>query len=1154
LTAKNDISADYMKLYNFVIAYNEKKAELASDVEILKSVRVNINENMAQPVINKDQYIGDSQFDFDERHGLGHNNGTMYGDTVILHTGAVRFQDSTDSVGQTVSLGDWTNNTLLQAMAVQFNEDGSPALPKDCYSKFNTPFMDTSKAITQEPDLADGGLTIGIQRVAMIDLMKKSRDITNFLNNKKEDSEEAIEFKKNIKIFFKEAVGIEENQIGWLTHKKANRARLLNDDGSVNTKAVAALSYLAENDRFGGIFKTFAKKQFLSDGLEYCGYNFLSREEFMKGIGDADFVRTMRMGATHVANRIKISAPEEAADVVRNTWGKVNAIGAAAVFNNSFTGNNPSEEITRITESSIKRMMGNLVIQDSKVKGSDAELYATMLRLQSSLYKTQNSMSALSHGIQSRWSQISNKIIEAQFNGKKNGIRQGIVIKRMDLSATTVICEDPSLPVDAIGVNHDMMKRMKLRSYEESMNDVRNLVETTVNDKDVDRLIEAMGIGQGDVLNSYEDFITETKNKVEMLANYCRYPAVKAVLIDDMKPTNKNLAVDETLIAEARQLCDEIVGDICGEVTDKMTAKKAMKDVTKLAMKFSTNRDYVAIWRDPVLRGEGAKYLKVYEDDMCAGVTINPVMDKGFDMDFDGDTIGMHTQLNPALHKEAVDVLTISGKNIADGRDINYEFGHDYDTAFRVYKTIMQDGLDLASAESKDEQIPIIREDMQKAILDMANDKLDMLTALNGDGYDENDRVALMDKYDDIKNKIMNDGTATISTIRETFTVMASDMRKEYEADTSAADPVKSDLCIDLMNLYAQEALGHECGTDCARYDSLEGHISALAQMVEHGVKGSNKKLKSYLQYMGAQNIDNIVDSEGQLHIDEVQGLNETNDISGDTIRGTQKAQSVKSVGTGVAGELTIDATKMFFDMQNNRNNFLAILDVAQLTSQITQSTLQAKHDPVEALNRYAAISGPAKDLFSGCKIGRGMNGDWYVDRNKEQPITKEEWVECVVEFYEAEDGLNIKPVNKYNIENLADIVFSDDGEQLTPTTFFGIGYKAGDIMPKVDEAVAEHRELFEGRTKIYASDTFLNRFNEETVQTEAEPEKYQAAYEKSDEYEEEMESETSYTYCEAMAKTSNDEHEDIPSESELGYEEGDEGESEELDGSNSVA
>ena len=1226
LTTKNDISSDYMKLYDFIIKYNEGKVVLQSDVNILKSLRVAKIETTTSngiempsldvPDVSTSQKVKDSQQEFNKRHDINAKEMT-YGNVSLMHSGAARFVDGEEDAN-TMSLGEWAETTLLAGMCMKFDENGNsiPVSPNDTlakqYNKFNEVFAPQyqSGVTYEQPELRHGGLTVAMERSIMTELMKHKADICDYLSDMSKMTSEDVEYKKQILKFFGNAAGldlkgfnfdfkgfgynneklmeefstdeineIKKNRSTYnsivqsLKSRSLNRARLLLPNMSRNDTAIESLTYLAKHDSLGGFFKTFAEKQFVADGLDINYFRmsneerlnsnangYLTKSQFLKALGEPMMESMVSVAARLNASNVRLTTPA-GIDIGRISDSATNAICCAAAFNNIFTGNNPRKDITRSIEIHLAKMTDAFVHKDEEtgakvVDGDKAETYATLTRLKSAVNADQKSMTSLANGLQGRWSKIIEKITSSQFNGKKNGIRMGIVPKRLDYSATSVMAGDPSLPVNAVGMPSSTMKVLKLRSYEESFNKVDDLVKNAYPDADVDKLIAATGIGSKDKSKGdHKAFVKDVKEQIEMLADYCRVSSIRNVLIEDMKlgKNTKNVRVREEDVAKARELRENILKTICMTDNKKDIPVVTRRKLMSLALDFSETRDHVLVWRDPVLRKEATRYMEVYRDDTVKGMTINPVMGKGWDMDFDGDCTGNRTMNNPTFHMEAMEKLRIASHNIADAREISYEFGHEYDTEYRVYKSVMQSGLDLASAEARDEHIEIADGRIAVAINDVMSTRLNLIRAVDvsHDAEMAAEKEKLVEYYTGVVNEIQTNNTATLHTIRETFETIGSNMLKEYEATGKDADAETSNLCVDIMNLYTQEALSRECGTDSARYDGVAPHFEALKQMVDHGVKGNVKKMKSYAQYFGIENIDKVFDADNEFHPEEITGMQEKNNITQAEIRATQKAQSVKSIGTGVAGELTINAVKDFVDLNTSRADFTAIIDALELTSQISQATLQAKHDAAEAIVRYAAISGPAKDMLSGAPLRFDeKHNRWYVEKD---PVaiantTKEEWVDSVVGFVESEYGLNIKPVNKFNIENLSEVVFRE--EKTEPVAFFAVGYQAGAIFPKLDEAIENHAELFEGKAKIYASSKFLaqieraklSKLQAENLEAQAEAQT-EAVIEDTQEhsvfedYTEEMqEEEVGYVYSQVTTKN-NAEEPDIPESSDNDFE-----------------
>lgn len=95
--------------------------------------------------------------------------------------------------------------------------------------------------------------------------------------------------------------------------------------------------------------------------------------------------------------------------------------------------------------------------------------------------------------------------------------------------------------------------------------------------------------------------------------------------------------------------------------------------------------DHALLWRDPVLRDAGVRYMRVAIDPRLTGVAINPVMDKCFDGDFDGDSVAVVRLTSDAARTQAMQKLTVEA-NLLDLGQVNEEGFH---------PLAMQDSLDV---------------------------------------------------------------------------------------------------------------------------------------------------------------------------------------------------------------------------------------------------------------------------------------------------------------------------------------------------------------------------------------------------------------------------------------------------------------------------
>ncbi|MGW3971044.1 hypothetical protein ACWEFD_17315 [Streptomyces ardesiacus] len=105
-----------------------------------------------------------------------------------------------------------------------------------------------------------------------------------------------------------------------------------------------------------------------------------------------------------------------------------------------------------------------------------------------------------------------------------------------------------------------------------------------------------------------------------------------------------------------------------------------------------TEGDHALVWRDPVLRDAGVRYMRVAIDDRLTGAAINPVMDACFDGDFDGDAVAVVKLHSEAAKAEALAKLSVPA-NLLDTGVVKSDGSH---------PLAMQVSLDTKVALSKD--------------------------------------------------------------------------------------------------------------------------------------------------------------------------------------------------------------------------------------------------------------------------------------------------------------------------------------------------------------------------------------------------------------------------------------------------------------------
>jgi hypothetical protein len=332
--------------------------------------------------------------------------------------------------------------------------------------------------------------------------------------------------------------------------------------------------------------------------------------------------------------------------------------------------------------------------------------------------------------------------------------------------------------------------------------------------------------------------------------------------------------------------------------------------------------------------------MRVAIDPRLTGVSINPVMDASFDGDFDGDAVAVVRLTSDAAKAEARQKLSV-GANLLD-LGTKLEDG--------TYPLAMQNSLDTKVSQHVNPELADRFEDLRL----QANDV----------------------KFD------LDEGAITAGEAAERNVALTQE-----------------------LSVYYRDALSGQYGDATLSFSSVPEHLqSVMTACVETGAKGSEKKVRDYAHYLGA-------DPDTFADLGETQATQEDHE-------GVMYATAIKSFGTGVAGTFSQRGVKAL------RNEELKA--VLELTYPVTQSVLQAKHDPKEARQKYEMLMGPARALWKGRKlaatVGPDGNRRWEAardDAGKESQADTATWKRQFLELYSAKDGLNVS-INDENIEKVA--------------------------------------------------------------------------------------------------------------------------------------
>lgn len=250
------------------------------------------------------------------------------------------------------------------------------------------------------------------------------------------------------------------------------------------------------------------------------------------------------------------------------------------------------------------------------------------------------------------------------------------------------------------------------------------------------------------------------------------------------------------------------------------------------------------------------------------------------------------------------------------------------------------------------------------------------------------------------------------------------------------------------------------------KYDNLADHLQSVKEAcLDTGAKGNVKKFIDYTIYLGAKG---VVDKNGVPDLSNLQDAGKplsTRQMQ----QATMMATAVKSFGTGVAGAFSQRGMRALRNVSPK-----AILE---LTYPVTQSVLQVKHDPEEAVKKYDMLMGPVRDLWRGYSMSKtkvkgadgNMHEQWDINRDekgKPIPAKQDEWEKTFYQMYT--EDLNVTPNRDY-IHEVANALSDNATHQMnsvenapTMSTMDKLAY--GGTFDDVMQAAENGENLFKGQ------------------------------------------------------------------------------------------
>ncbi|EOS29387.1 hypothetical protein C804_03565 [Lachnospiraceae bacterium A4] len=475
--------------------------------------------------------------------------------------------------------------------------------------------------------------------------------------------------------------------------------------------------------------------------------------------------------------------------------------------------------------------------------------------------------------------------------------------------------------------------------------------------------------------------------------------------------------------------------------------------------------DKALLWRDPLLRPEGVAVLTVRrcnpEDQPIVGIAVNPVIDKRFDGDFDGDSVAVCS---------LSDAVFIKDVENADRR-IN--------RLLKRIEKIQEGGLE--------DQEGLERLEMQlskaKGDYDRAGERLAFFNSARDEIIDKfsvvNTLTDLAETPDNPKTPeevvfALNFGLDIASAkgrIQESGQkVMVPDSEGNMTDVLDLPELAKQDIidgnnaaALANLNIYVQTLFGYADASDYNDYSRWENYYESQNRMiVDHKAKGKMKSMVECAKYANtgvtfvcdgddhvytAEEMSERMDSDKKaiFRINTAEGeitdygapvihveINNPNlskkqrneiirrkDEMKDMIRQVQLATAIKTIGTGTAGAFSQKGIKITRDNEP--------LNTLEITYGATQGILQAKHDAVQAERLYTILRDTLPSLLKGKPIMNDPDKGWIPDTgNGDKSLSKSEFIQQYYDLCNSPDGLNYN-VCRQRIENLASVLYTVD-------------------------------------------------------------------------------------------------------------------------------
>lgn len=459
--------------------------------------------------------------------------------------------------------------------------------------------------------------------------------------------------------------------------------------------------------------------------------------------------------------------------------------------------------------------------------------------------------------------------------------------------------------------------------------------------------------------------------------------------------------------------------------------------------------DMVLVWRDPQLREDGCRYMRVVIDNDLTGVAVNPLIAQVFDGDFDGDTVGIVVVPTKAAVEEAIQ-------------------------KFSVAQTLLDPN--------------IVRENGDRALL--VNTKMDVKSV---EGREDAKKQACIEAGDEYRGPLFSKYGADDPRSRMTFRELREDIERRVN-ETSRDDSLTPFKRLQANERYCRElsdwsssvlSCKHDCAAASLSFESVPALISSMIDIANSGAKGKMANIDVFAKYAG---IRYEKDENGTPIPDTAVYVGHT-DATRKDIQDTQLATAIKSQGTALGGtssQRIVTALRNSLgpafhfvkDGHDVEGEEMPVVSFAlRISYHCTQALLQAKHDPIKAARQYYLQTYAIPMTYSGNKMRyNGKSGNWepVLDkRGKSVRLTPEAFVDQLRELYDSPEGMDVAGAyDPRMLEPIAKVLTGDDGyiiNMLSPKDRKGLASPMdelayGSTLRKWVQMAKDGADLFSGK------------------------------------------------------------------------------------------